>query len=203
MKARFGSAHGGDTGPSRVLFFVILAIAWVIFVYLAAAPRPPVPPILGPAPAPPEKPGLSKAAVVEPPFRMFVGPRCTAALRPGDPKAMSARVEIARLENDDVFAVQLSTSIGPVAASDAIIVSFEARADPPRTVLITATTVLAPWTNIGLHETISADPDWRRHKLQLTSTADVSSAAVFFNLGGSLSTFEIRSLSIERKPSPQ
>lgn len=101
------------------------------------------------------------------------------------------RIEIGSCANDVVWDIQLSLPRYRVEGGDVLSVSLMARADRPRTVRLGFARGRAPWTNLGLYETVSLTPDWQSLAYTFTVTDGEENARVHIDAGGDSASVDI------------
>lgn len=101
------------------------------------------------------------------------------------------RIDIASCANDVTWDIQLSLPRYVVQAGDRLSVSFMARADRPRTVAVGFARGRAPWTNLGLYETVPLTPEWQSLAYTVTVSDGEENARVHVDAGGDAASVEI------------
>lgn len=179
------------SGPNRLVLFVVLAGALAVGMYVTRRPAP-GPPEGAPAPQAADDP-TAKALPLDWSVREGLRARMVAA----DAEAKSVRIVVQKLGDADPFAIQASRPIGEVRAGEKRVVSFEARADRPREILLTATIDKDPWTNIGLYETVQVGEEWKWYAAAFQVGESAPEARVYFNLGQDDASIELRGVSVQ------
>ncbi len=104
------------------------------------------------------------------------------------------RVDIASCANDVVYDIQLSLPRYVVRAGDRLSVSFLARADRPRGLVVGFARGRAPWSNLGLYERIALTEAWQSHEHEFTVTDGEENARVHFDAGGHAASVDVSSV---------
>jgi hypothetical protein len=178
------------SGPNRLVLFVVLAAALLVATYVTMRPAP-APPEGVPAAGPPDA-AAGKTLPLDLSVREGVRARMVAT------DADAVRIVVQKLDDADPFAIQASRPIGEVRAGEKRIVSFEAKADRPREILLTATIVKEPWTNIGLYETIQIGEEWKWYAAAFQVGEAAPEARIYFNFGQDDASIELRGVSIQK-----
>lgn len=92
--------------------------------------------------------------------------------------------------------VKLSQGSWQLRAGEAYTVSFQARADRPRRVLVSVSESNEPWSERGLNEDVVLSDIWHEHELTFLANADDESAFVSFSAGAHTSSIEISGLAL-------
>ncbi len=104
------------------------------------------------------------------------------------------RVDIASCANDVVYDIQLSLPRYVARSGDRLSVSFLARAEQPRTVVVGFARGRAPWSNLGLYERIALTETWQSHEREFTVTDSEENARVHFDAGAHAASVEVSSI---------
>lgn len=125
-----------------------------------------------------------------------------SATRPG-----AMRVSISKLTQQVPWHVQLLRVSPEIVAGHRYRLSFQARADSPRSIVCAASQNTTPWQPIGLFRRLDVTGDWQVFEFSFEATASEPSARIHFNLGGSdvaveLSDVVLRNLTTRRTMAP-
>ncbi|MEO8371600.1 MAG: hypothetical protein ABI806_20600, partial [Candidatus Solibacter sp.] len=96
--------------------------------------------------------------------------------------------------------IQINLPYYAVTAGQGYAVNFRARADVPRTVCVGFAAAHAPWTGLGLYQSIELIAAWRDFELEFTATSDDANARVHLDLGGATPALEVSSISLRQLP---
>ncbi len=112
----------------------------------------------------------------------------------------SIRVAIEELGAAGESQIQINMPYYPVTNGQRYAVSFRARADEPRTVGVGFAAAHAPWTGLGLYQSIGLIKEWRNFELEFTATSDDANARVHLDVGGATPSLEVGAISLRTMP---
>jgi len=105
----------------------------------------------------------------------------------------NARIVI-RNANQDPSGIQLNLFHLPVRSGWRYSIRFRARADRPRSIVVAFAQRHAPWSNLGLFQTVNLTPRWEEFEQIFTCLVDDPDASVHFDVGGSDVSVELSSV---------
>jgi glycosyltransferase involved in cell wall biosynthesis len=111
------------------------------------------------------------------------------AFLPDSPEVV--RIAIDRASTGVTHDIQLNRVRLATVANRRYSAEFAVRADAPRTLAIGVADARAPWSGLGLYQTVSLTTTWQRHSAEFTATADADEARIHFDLGGSAVAVEV------------
>jgi hypothetical protein len=115
----------------------------------------------------------------------------------------SIRLAIDELGAGAESQIQINLPYHPVTAGQRYAVSFRARADEPRTIDVGFAAAHAPWTGLGLYQSIALITEWRDFELEFTPTSDDANARVHLDVGGASPSLEVAGISLRTLPDGQ
>jgi len=95
------------------------------------------------------------------------------------------RIDIAQAATGVSFDIQLNQPRLKVKGNHQYTVSFQARADHPRTIFVGFARAHVPWTGLGLYSQIELTSEWQSFAEDFVATADEPNARILFDVGGS------------------
>jgi glycosyltransferase involved in cell wall biosynthesis len=115
----------------------------------------------------------------------------------------SIRLAIDELGAGAESQIQINLPYHPVTAGQRYAVSFRARADEPRTIDVGFAAAHAPWTGLGLYQSIALITEWRDFELEFTPASDDANARVHLDVGGASPSLEVAGISLRTLPDGQ
>jgi glycosyltransferase involved in cell wall biosynthesis/peptidoglycan/xylan/chitin deacetylase (PgdA/CDA1 family) len=106
------------------------------------------------------------------------------------------RIAIAKAETKISYDVQVSLPRLRIEANEGYIVSFNARADGPRSIGCGFAKGHAPWTNLGWYKTMDLTSEWQSFEENFIATEDESNARIHFDVGESDIAVEVSSVTL-------
>lgn len=100
------------------------------------------------------------------------------------PEREVLRVDIKKAGTQTSWHIQLNQAPLKVESNHRYRLSFRARADGTRKVLVGFARAHDPWTDLGLYRSIGLSPEWRSFQEEFVATADDDKARILFDLGG-------------------
>jgi hypothetical protein len=116
-------------------------------------------------------------------FQVLAGNVAELVLPPNNLDAI--RVAIRKYGTQDTWGIQLNQDRFTVKAHHRYSVTFRARADSPRNVIVSFSQAHEPWTNLGLWKNIVLTREWKSFEEEFTSDTDENNARIHFDVGSS------------------
>ncbi len=110
------------------------------------------------------------------------------------------RVDIDQVASAAAYDVQLNLSGLRLAAGVPYRLSFRARSDRARRVLLGIAEAHEPWAGLGWYHAVEFDTDWRSFSAEFVPARDEASARIHFDLGASSASIEVAAVELQRLP---
>jgi hypothetical protein len=114
------------------------------------------------------------------------------------PEQEVVRVDIKKAGTQTGWHIQLNQAPLKVESNHRYRLSFRARADGNRNVLLGFARAHAPWTDLGLYRSLVLNPEWHSFQEEFVATADDDNARILFDLGGNGTSAEFAGIKLER-----
>ena len=106
-------------------------------------------------------------------------------------KPEMVRISIVKAQTKVPWDIQLNQPHLVVEANKRYVVSFQARADSARRIILGFSKAYEPWDGLGLYKDLELTPIWQSYKEEFVATADEEDARIHFDLGASSTSIEI------------
>lgn len=100
------------------------------------------------------------------------------------PEREVLRVDIKKAGTQMGWHIQLNQAPFKVESNHRYKLSFRARADGTRNVMLGFARAHDPWTDLGLYRSIALSPEWHSFQEEFVAAADDDKARILFDLGG-------------------
>jgi glycosyltransferase involved in cell wall biosynthesis len=108
------------------------------------------------------------------------------------------RIRIQRAETKTSHDIQLNQPRLQVRSTRRYVISFLARADRPRTIVMGFSRASAPWANLGLYTEIELTSEWQSFEQHFVAAEDDDDARIHFDIGQSDISVEFSSVRLRR-----
>jgi hypothetical protein len=125
-------------------------------------------------------------------LRVAAGNLANLVFPPNNPEMV--RIAIEKAKTKKRFDIQLNQSRLKVKSEHRYTVSFQARADSPRGIIVGFAQAHQPWTGLGLYRKIDLTSEWQSFEENFVATADEDNARIHFDVGGSNIAVEVSSV---------
>lgn len=132
-------------------------------------------------------------ALTEPAAALHAAPPARARWEDGPEGGVRIVIEALTPEEDrHDWDIQFAACEFPLAAGERFRVTWEARADQPRSMVAQVSQSAPPWGNLGCYQTVPLGPSWERASVEFEASQADPEARLLFNLGAGRSAVEIR-----------
>ena len=109
------------------------------------------------------------------------------------------RVAIEKAEAKTVWEIQLNQPGFTVRKNELYVLSFRARSESARTMVVAFSQAHNPWDGLGLYQVVELTSEWRGFKEEFEATADDENARIHFDLGASEVGVELADVTLNRR----
>lgn len=184
--------------------FLALALAALVLCVTSAFDRPPpvAPPGAGEYLRMPPRFYLVRGedvALTQPAAELHAAPPSRARWEDGPEGGVRIVIESLTPEEDrDDWAIQLIACEFPLAAGERFRVTWDARADQPRSMVAQVSQSAPPWSGLGCYQTVPLGPSWEQASVEFEASQAAPEARLVFNLGAGQAAVEIRDVIVAR-----
>jgi peptidoglycan/xylan/chitin deacetylase (PgdA/CDA1 family) len=104
------------------------------------------------------------------------------------------RIAIRRAQEEPAYDIQLNQRGLKARAKHRYRVSFDARADHPRSIFLGFSRAHEPWTGLGLYKRIDLTSEWQMFHQEFVASASDDNARIHLDVGGSATPVEFSSM---------
>lgn len=140
-------------------------------------------------PASQDEPIVPPAVAMPPGLRLVTQNPARATLASGTDG--STKVDIESTGGDEAWRIQLRSSGVAIRSKERYRLSFRARAEKARTIVVTVSQNRSPWQAVGLFTKVDLTSEWQDYRFEFQGKIDEADALLRFNLGGSDVAVEI------------
>lgn len=115
----------------------------------------------------------------------------------------TVRIIIKKAETKTSYDVQLNQQRLKVKSNHHYRISFQARADNPRSIFLGFAKAYEPWTNLGLYSKIDLTNEWQDLEQNFVALSDDDNARIHFDVGDSDIPVELSSVCLRSLPDDQ
>ena len=108
------------------------------------------------------------------------------------------RVDIKKAGTHTDWHIQLNQAPLKVESNHRYRLSFRARADNTRNVLLGFARAHEPWTGLGLYKSLVLNPQWNSYQEEFVAIADDDNGKIHFDLGGNTVSAEFADVKLYR-----
>jgi hypothetical protein len=114
----------------------------------------------------------------------------------------SYRVTIQGKSGQNPWEIQLVRTGFSVFSNQDLTVSFRAKSDQPRRMVVALGEAHPGWENLGLHQQVELTPSWTHYTFLAKAKKSDPEGRLMFDLGGSLVAVELADVQVSPPPSP-
>jgi hypothetical protein len=140
-------------------------------------------------------------ASVEPPldekWQLRVEPNAAASFTVS-PETGALRVAVTAA-NEVPFSIQLNQPLLTLHRHESYELSFEARAEAPRSLSVGVAEAHEPWQSVGLFQVVELSSEWQSFRFAFSASKDEPNARIHFDAGGSEADVEFSEVTLRRQ----